>query len=69
MITSRGEPPLLINHLFANANFPASTKTNIIANRIAYDKTCKSVIANPYNVGIVMLARSKNPFLGSSLFR
>lgn len=68
-MASRGEPPLLKNHFLAKPSLPASTKTNIIERGIADKGTRKSVIDNPYNVGIVMLANSKKPFLGSSLLR
>lgn len=65
-IVSTGEQFLLMNHFLAIANFPASIKVKEIANKIADDKTRKSVIASPYNVGTIIEVRIKKPFLGSS---
>lgn len=65
-MVSTGEQLLLMNHFLAIANFPASTNVKLIANKIAEDKTRRSVIASPYNVGTIIEVRIKKPFLGSS---
>lgn len=55
-----------MNHFLAKANLQASIKVKEIANEIADDKTRKSVIANPYNVGTIIEVRIRKPFLGSN---